>query len=313
MSETKRGGWKKYLKLAGHIGALITVAAWGTSFIATKILMEDARLSPIEVYIYRFAMAYLLLFLLTFKKIFAHTWRDELQLFFCGVCAGSLFYILENYALQHTTASNVSLLSSVSPLMTTALTALVLRIRIAPGVVIGSVIAFAGVGFVIFSSGEGLKINPLGDLLALASSLSWAIYAIGVKRLVPVYTSLFITRKLFFYGVLTALPLLLMQQEPTRLGILFTDLTYLLNLLFLVVVCSVVAYVIWNYSMKILGPVSANNYLYMQPLVTMVAAFYFFDEDINIWGYIGCVLIIGGLIISDKLKIKHVGIRHIRK
>lgn len=290
-------------KFLGHLSALITVSAWGTSFVATKVLMEEAALSPIEVYIYRFALAWLILLAITCKKIFSDSLKDELQLLLCGVCAGSLFYILENYALQNTTTGNVSLLSSVSPLITTALVALVFRQRVGAGLIIGSIIAFAGVGFVIFSHGEGLQINPLGDLLALGSSLSWAIYAIAVKGLVPKYSSLFITRKLFFYGVLTALPLLIFQSEPYHIVELFTVPSYLLNMLFLVFVCSIIGYVIWNYSLKVLGPVATNNYIYMQPLVTMIVAYFVFQEKITLFGYIGCVLIIGGLIISDKLKI----------
>ena len=290
-------------KFLGHLSALITVSAWGTSFVATKVLMEEAALSPIEVYIYRFALAWLILLAITCKKIFSDSLKDELQLLLCGVCAGSLFYILENYALQNTTTGNVSLLSSVSPLITTALVALVFRQRVGAGLIIGSIIAFAGVGFVIFSHGEGLEINPLGDLLALGSSLSWAIYAIAVKGLVPKYSSLFITRKLFFYGVLTALPLLIFQSEPYHIVELFTVPSYLLNMLFLVFVCSIIGYVIWNYSLKVLGPVATNNYIYMQPLVTMIVAYFVFQEKITLFGYIGCILIIGGLIISDKLKI----------
>lgn len=287
----------------GHLGAILVVTAWGTSFIATKVLMEDALLTPIEVFVYRFAMAYVLLLAVTVRKIFANNLKDELQLLLCGVCAGSLYYLLENYALQYTTTGNVSLLSGLSPMITAALMAVMFRARIGAGLVIGSIVAFIGVGCIIFSSGEGFEINPLGDILALLSAFSWAIYAVGVKRLVPIYTSLFITRKLFFYGVLTAAPLLWIGGAPTHLGVLFSNATFLLNLLFLVVFCSLVAFIIWNFAMKELGPVAANNYLYFQPLVTMIVAYFTLGEEISLLGYIGCVLIIGGLIISDKLKI----------
>lgn len=290
-------------KLTGHLGAILVVSAWGTSFIATKVLMEDALLTPIEVFVYRFAMAYVLLLAVTIKKIFANSLRDELQLILCGVCAGSIFYLLENYALRYTTSGNVSLLSSISPMITAALMAVMFRARIGAGLIIGSVIAFMGVGCIIFSSGEGFEINPLGDILAMLSAFSWAVYAVGVKRLVPLYSSLFITRKLFFYGVLTALPLLLLGEAPTHLRELFTTPLFLGNMLFLVVLCSLLAYVIWNYAMKVLGPVTANNYLYFQPLVTMFVAYFTLGEEISALGYIGCVLIIGGLVISDKLKI----------
>lgn len=299
-------------KIWGHLCALLTVSAWGTSFISTKVLMEDASLTPIEVYIYRFFLAYLFLLCITIRNLKSKSLRDELQFVLCGVCAGSLFYLLENYALQNTTTGNVSLLSSVSPLITTALMALVFSVRVGLGLIIGSIVAFTGVFFVIFSHGEGLEINPLGDLLALASSLSWAIYAIGVKRLVPIYSSFFITRKLFFYGVLTALPLLLIQGGGSHLSTLFSSTVYIGNMLFLVIVCSILAYVVWNYAFKSLGPVTTNNYLYLQPLVTMVIAYFVFGEEISVMGYIGCALIIGGLVISDKLKVER-RIYHLRK
>lgn len=293
-----------YIKAIAHFAALVTASAWGSSFLCTKVLMTDGGFTPVEMYVYRFALAYVLLLCFTFKKIMSDNWRDELQLFLCGVCAGSLYFIVENYALENTTTGNVSLLASVSPLFTAAIMALVFRTKVPSGVVIGSVVAFIGVGCVIFSNGEGFVIKPKGDLLALTASLSWAIYSIAVKRLIPLYSGLFITRKLFFYGVITALPLLFAQHEPYHIAELF-DLSqpaYLMNFLFLALICSLFAYLVWNQVMKVLGPVATNNYLYLQPLVTMVAAYFVLGEKIFPLGYAGCALIIGGLILADKLK-----------
>ena len=64
-----------YITLLGHLGAIITVSAWGASFVFTKVLMEDGGFTPVEVYVYRFAVAYLLLLCITFKKIFANNWK----------------------------------------------------------------------------------------------------------------------------------------------------------------------------------------------------------------------------------------------
>ena len=254
------------------------------------------------MYFYRFLAAYLILLCFTFKNIISKSWRDELTFLLCGVCAGSLYFITENYALKYTTTGNVSLLASLSPIFTTILVAVMYRQRVQTGVMIGSVIAFLGAGCIIFSHGESLEFNPVGDLLAMSAAVSWAVYTVAIKRVLPLYNGFFVTRKLFFYGVLTSLPMLLFQQEPTHLATLF-DLgqpKYLLNFLFLVLMCSLVAYLIWNEVMRILGPVTTNNYLYLQPLVTMVAAFIFLGENIYLPGYVGCALIIGGLIYSDK-------------
>lgn len=292
------------LKLAGHLGAIFTMMCWGSSFISTKVLMgDDVGFTPQEMYTYRFAAAYLILLAISFRKIFSDSWRDEISFMICGVCSGSLYYILENYALQMTTTGNVSLLASISPLFTTLLMAVLFRTRISSGTYIGSVLAFSGVAFVIFNQGfQSLEIHPRGDLLALCASLAWAVYSIVVKRLLPIYNGIFITRKLFFYGVLSSIPLLLIHFDPNHLSMLvdFHRPNIILNFLFLVVMCSIVGFLIWNEVMRILGPVTANNYLYMQPLVTLVVAYFVFDEKIFLNGYLGCILIIGGLIIADK-------------
>lgn len=295
---------KKFTLLLAHIGAFLTVAAWGSSFLSTKVIMTQGGVTPVEMYVYRFAIAYLILLCFTFKKIKSNNFGDEFRFFVCGLCAGSLYFITENYALKYTSTGNVSLLAGVSPLFTTILMAVIYKIRLLPGVVIGSIIAFAGVACVIFSHGEGFVFQPKGDILALTAALSWAIYTITVKRLIPLYNSFFITRKLFFYGVITAIPLMLLQKEPLHLTSLFnfSEPNVPLNFIFLVLFCSLGAYLVWNEAMKELGAVTANNYLYMQPLVTMVAAYFLLDEKIYLLGYVGCVLILGGLIISDKMK-----------
>lgn len=297
-------GVKSYALLLAHIGALFTVSAWGTSFLSTKVIMAQGGVTPVEMYIYRFTLAYIILLFLTFRKIKANSWSDELRFVVCGLCAGSLYFITENYALKYTATANVSLLASISPLFTTILMSVVYKVRLLPGVIIGSLIAFIGVACIIFSSGEGLVIKPKGDILALTASLSWAIYTLVVKRLIPLYNSFFITRKLFFYGVVSALPLLFLQKEPLHLNALvdFHNPEIPLNFLFLALFCSLGAYLIWNEAMKALGAVTANNYMYLQPLVTMVASYFLLGEKIYMLGYIGCILILGGLLISDKMK-----------
>lgn len=303
----RKGDWKKS-KLTGHLAALVTVVCWGCSFISSKILMEGAGMTPVEVFVYRFSIAYLLILSITFRHIQSHGWKDELQFAICGICSGTLYFLMENYALKYTTTGNVSLLSSISPIFVAILLAIIYKTRMKKGEIIGSGVAFAGVALVIFSEpiskGTGFEINPLGDLLSILCALSWAIYSIAVKNLIPFYNSLFITRKLFFYGLLTSIPLLIIQSEPLHYRILF-DMSaphYLMNLLFLALMCSTMAYLLWNESMKIIGPLATNNYIYLQPPVTMIAGCWLLGETIYPFGYVGCTLVLLGLVITDKIK-----------
>ena len=166
---------------------------------------------------------------------------------------------------------------------------------------IGSLVAFVGVGCVIFNSSFNLQINPLGDLLALSAALSWSIYSLILKRLNANYDVWFITRKTFFYGVITALPFMFIEQPQYTPARLFSCMPVLCNLLFLGIGASLIAYVLWAGTVKRVGAVKANNYMYLQPIFTMVVSVLTIGEKVSIVGYIGCATILIGLWLGDYL------------
>lgn len=283
-----------------HLGALLTVTAWGVSFVSTKVLLDNG-LRPAEIYIYRFIIAYLIVLCACHKRILSNSLRDELLFMTCGLCAGSIYFIAENTALEYTLVSNVSLITSVSPLLTTILVGAIYKSeRPSKGTLIGSVIAFLGVGCVIFNSSFVIKMNPLGDMLSLLAAMSWAIYSLVLRRLNALYSVMFITRKTFFYGVLTALPFMLFEPTTTTPTVLLRTEVWS-NLLFLGLFASVIAYVIWAQTIKFLGAVKASNYLYIQPIVTLIASVLLIGEHITMVGYVGCTLILLGVWLGDKL------------
>lgn len=67
------------------------------------------------------------------------------------------------------------------------------------------------------------------------------------------------------------------------------------------VACSLIAYLLWAQSVKRLGVMSAGNYLYVSPIVTLAASYFYLGEQISAIGYTGCALILVGLILSEKL------------
>ena len=283
-----------------HLAALLIVVAWGVSFISTRILL-DSGMHPIEIYIYRFLLAYVFMLLISHKQFRSHSWRDEGLFVICGLCGGSIYYISENVALEYTLVSNVSLITSLSPIITAILLgALYKSERPDRGLYIGSAVAFIGVGFVIFNSSFMLDIKPLGDLLALLAALTWAIYSLVLRRLNVQYDALFITRKTFFYGVVTALPFLAIEPEVSSVTQLF-NLTVIFNLLFLALFASLLAFLLWAIVVGKLGAITANNYIYFQPVVTLVFSAIILGERISIVGITGCVMILLGVWLSDWL------------
>ena len=285
-----------------HVLAIFAVLIWGTTFVATKMLIT-AGLHPTEIFIYRFIIAYVCILFISPRKLWSDSWRDEALLFLSGITGGSLYFITENTALQYTLVTNVSLLVTLAPILTVLLTKLMYKTeKFSKGFVIGSTIAFFGVACVIFNSSSSIEVKPVGDILSIAAPLSFAIYCIVAKKLNARYDTLFITRKIFFYGLITALPFLAFQEKSMDFGVLLYPITWV-HLGFLGIVCSMLAYIMWNEGINNLGASRASNYLYLSPVITLIASILILNEPVTAVGYIGCGLTIGGVIVSEKLKI----------
>ncbi|MBQ1204546.1 MAG: DMT family transporter [Alistipes sp.] len=277
-----------------HLYALFAVTVWGATFVSTKVLIGFG-LSPAEIFLIRFLMAYICLLPFAKGKLWADSWQDELRFAGVGITGGSLYFLAENMALEYAPASNVSLIVCSAPVWTALLLALLYRNERMNGRQIwGSVVAFLGMVLVVLNGRFVLQIAPKGDLLAFAAAWLWVLYSLIIKQIGHRYKALFITRKTFFYGLLTILPWFL--YEPFEVN--WTTLLHPLvagNLLFLGVVASMLCYLVWTVAMRELGAVRATNYIYLNPLITILTAAICIAERITPIALLGAGLILYGM------------------
>lgn len=286
-----------------HITAFLIVCIWGVTFISTKILLSQG-LSPEMIFFYRFLIAYIGIWFLGRKPPFAKTIQDEWLFVLLGITGGSFYFLTENKALEYTLASNVSLLVCIAPLLTAILSHLFLKNeKINQSLLWGTLIALLGVTLVIFNGQFILELNPLGDLLSLSAAFSWAIYTIVLKKISTRYSTLFITRKTFFYGLLTLLPLFVWKPITIDLSLLLIP-SIGWNLLFLGVLASLICFYFWNRVVKELGAIQTTNYVYLNPVITLIASSLLLSEQITAYAIFGCITILGGLLIAEKKKDK---------
>lgn len=286
-------------QLAFHLTAVVIVAIWGLTFISTKLLIGQG-LTPQEIFVLRFLVAYVGIWFLSGRKLWADTWRDELWLVLGGVTGGSFYFLTENTALEYTLATNVSFLVCTTPLMTTLLSLVLYKKERATRPLIGgSLVALAGVALVVCNGHFVLCLSPVGDLLSLLASLSWAFYSLIMRRMADRYEVTFITRKIFFYGLLTILPAFLVrpwQFEVTRL----LDTSVFCHLLFLGVLASLVCFAVWNVVLKRLGTVRASNYIYLNPVFTLIGSAIVLGERLTPMAWAGVLLILSGVYWAGK-------------
>ena len=282
-----------------HLIAILTVGIWGLTFISTKVLIEHG-LSPQEIFLLRFLMAYLGIWFISPRKLFADNWKDELWLLWGGVTGGSFYFFTENTALEITLATNVAFIVCTAPLLTTILSLLIYKKEKATaGLVGGSLLALVGVALVVYNGHFILKISPLGDFLTLLAAFFWAFYSLIMKKMSGRYRTTFITRKIFFYGILTILPAFILHPWQFSLSGLWQPAVWM-NLLFLGVLASLVCFVVWNIILKQLGTVRASNYIYLNPLFTLIGSAVLLDEQFTVMSLMGAMLILGGVYWAGK-------------
>ncbi|MFA7672002.1 MAG: DMT family transporter [Sphaerochaetaceae bacterium] len=292
-------------KVAAHIAALITVIVWGTTFIATKILLDS--FSPIEILVIRFVIGYmgLALYDAVFKpngqiRKFKFDFREEFLFGLAGLSGVVMYYMLENVALTYTYASNVGILVALAPL-TTALFVLFLvkeeKVRV--NFVGGFLIATVGAALVMFNGSVKLQLSLKGDLLALAATIGWAIYSITLKKIGNTgYAVSTYTRKIFFWGIIFMLPVALIMGFTINKSS-FTLLNIVL-LLFLGLGASASCFVSWNFAVGVLGVLKTSAYIYLTPLVSLFSAAIVLKEELTFMAIGGSLLILGGLYLSEQ-------------
>ena len=289
-------------QLLPHLVAFLVVAIWGTTFVCTKLLLLGG-LTPAQIFILRFIIAYLLLLgysLVKGIRWLSNCWQDELLMVALGVTGGSLYFLTENSAMNYTTTTNTSIIVSLCPLFAAAIIGIFFKSqRLNRLQTVGTLMAAAGVIVVVMNGHFVLHLSPLGDALAFGACLCWAFYSLLMIPANIRYNTVFVTRKVFFYGLVSMIPYLIVHPElNVHLVLEQPELAW--NLLFLGCVASMLCFLAWNWVLKQLGAVIATNYVYLNPVVTIIFAWMILSEQITIYLLLGTALILLGMFLADK-------------
>ena len=282
----------------GHLAALFTVAVWGTTYISTKVLLND--FTPVEILIFRFVPAIAALFFACPRPLRGTTLRQELCFAAAGFFGVCLYYLLENIALTYTFAASAGIIIATAPFFTALFAFFLPNSGEKPGKLffVGFAVAMAGIALINLN-GSRFQLNPLGDVLALLAAVAWAAYSLLAKKIAGFgYPTILTTRRVFLYGLALILPTLFFSDfhwEPAR----FLRPENAFNLLFLGLGASALCFVTWNFAVRILGAVKTCVYIYAGPVVTVVTATLILKEPFTATLAVGTALTLLGLILSE--------------
>lgn len=282
----------------GHAAALFTILNWGTTFIATKVLLQ--AFTPVEILVFRFVLGVLALYIACPRILRVKDRRQELTFAAAGLTGACLYYLMENIALSYTTAANVGVIVSAAPLFT----ALVVWLageesRPSGWFFLGFVTAMAGISLISFQSLSDVSLDWRGDLLALGASAVWGVYSLLVKRIGAFgYSILQTTRRTFLYGLAFMIPascLMGFRLDLER----FADPVHTGMFLYLGIGACALCFVTWGFAVGILGAVKTSVYIYLSPVITLICSALILHERMTAASLGGAALTLGGLVLSQ--------------
>ena len=293
-------------KVFGHIAVGFTMLIWGSTFAASKHLIEQG-ISPLEVLIARFALAWLLMQLIPCAKLGFSTWRDEKYFIMAGLGGVTVYFLFENTAVSFTYASNVGLITGINPLIIAALFWIIFKEKPSKWFFVGSVLAVFGVACVA-GNGAEMQMSLVGDLLVIFACLSWAVYTVAIRKIRALprpMDDIAITRRIFFWGMLGSFLLIPASGTADFLSVGTPWQTWLQPgiigpLLYLSVFASCLCYVTMNFSMRVIGEVAASAYIFTLPAISLLSAHVLLGEPVTLLAVGGMAAITVGLLISEE-------------
>lgn len=286
-------------QLLGHIMACATQIMWGATFVSTKVLLQFFQ--PAQVLFIRAVLAFCALSLLYPHRLRLEAKKQELAFAGAGLTGLVLYFMLENTALTLTYAANVGIIVACAPFFVAVMVSIFFRSeRPKRSFFIGFVIAMAGIILISMSGQKSFHLNPAGDFLALLAMISWGFYSALVKKIEEWnYPVIAVTRRIYFYGMLFMLPVLLWQGASWEMDVFQKSVVWA-NFLFLGLCASALGFLTWNLSVKWIGALKTSVYIYVSPIVTVVLSVLVLHEKMTLVSVIGAALILTGLLISQR-------------
>jgi len=284
---------KTYWKL------LAAVIAWGFSFIATKNALNEV--SPVVIVFVRqlLGIAFLVIVALKQKKSFAVNVRDHGWIFILAVIASFHLWI-QVTGLQWTSASNTGWIIGTTPVFMAILSLIFFKEKMSAPQTAGIVISFSGL-LLLVSKGDLSSIDLIknkGDLLIIASSITWSAYSMVNKKITFHYSPIMTTLYMFLFVALITAPFTINGKNIE--AVLHLSLSGWMSILFLGIICSGAAYALWAQALSEMSASRVGAFLYLEPFVTVFGAWLLLNEQITFLTIISGLIIIGGVMLVNR-------------
>jgi|Deesub1362A_J573_1020465.scaffolds.fasta_scaffold00018_31 drug/metabolite transporter (DMT)-like permease len=285
------------------IALLVVVLIWAGSFIFIKVGLRE--IGPYNLALYRYLISAPIMLCILWKESGGFPKIDikDLPIFIVLALTGvTLLYAVQFVAMEYTTATNSSILINTSVIFIAIMSFLFLNEKFTRLKAFGVLISFTGVGLIL--SNGSLSLTELfgrdtfvGDVLMVLDGFIWAIYTITGKKLIGRYSPNTIIAVSFVIGALLLFPFAIYER---LINPFFLSLTSWISILYLAILSSVVAYIVWFRALEVMNATNVAVFVYLIPLFTVVMAIPVLGEKIGIFTVAGGLLIMMGVYLTER-------------
>ncbi|MGB9665923.1 MAG: DMT family transporter [Candidatus Cryosericum sp.] len=282
----------------GRIAAVVASAfVWGTSFTASKLALRF--IPPLSLAWVRFVLASMILFawMLLRHENLRLTRKEAWVMALGGILGYTLNHIFENVGLALSTASEISLMMGIFPILSLLVESIAYHRKFSRQALAGVALSVAGVVLIIdprSMTGALAGRRLLGDGLIVLSGVCWAFYSILVKSLSETSSASRTAMFQMLFGSIVLLPLIALFERPT----LQVPSSAVWAVFYLAIFCSVGGYSLYNYGVAGMTSTQAVNILNLIPVFGVLTSWVILHEQMTLMQLAGGGVVLAGVFLS---------------
>lgn len=281
-----------------YISVIGAMSMWSMTFVWFKIVNEVY--SPFTIVFLRLLISTLIMLgIAGFTSVLQKLQRRDVPVYLLlSLIYPTIYFIAESIGLTKISASLAAVIISLIPLFVPIGAYLLLNERVTVFNIVGILISFLGVLIVILKRDLSLSANPVGIYLMLLAVICAVGYTLMVKKLSERYNAYSITTYQNIFGTLMFLPLFLVFDLRDFAAAGHT-MKAILNLGYLAIFGSSIAFILFNYSIKTIGATRTETFSNLIPVLTAIFAYFMLGEELGMKKIIGIAVVLAGLFISQ--------------
>jgi len=286
--------------LLGSIYLALAASIWGGMYVVVKVVV--AIIPPLELVWIRYVIAILALVIIGLIK--RQSWRISKchipLIVAIGVIGNAISIVTQEYGTMLSSAQMGAIITSSTPAFMVIFARLILKEKL--NIKKGVSVCLATIGvLLIVGNGHINMSSQLGGISLLMAALTWALMSILIKRVPSSYSPVVVTTYSILVAILVLTPFVYKGLGEIHISKL-TDPTIGGGLLYLGIVSTALAFILWNRGLQLLNASSGGLFFFFQPLVGTLLGWLLLGESIGGTFLIGSFLILSGVLLVIKEK-----------